>query len=49
MLAQVDKLLAVEGDVKRAHMALLVRIKNVLTAEQQEQLAAARRHRTDSR
>lgn len=48
-LAQVDKLLAVEREVKRAHMALLIQIKNELTPAQQEQLAAARRHRADTR
>lgn len=41
-LAQIDKLLAVEREVKRAHIGLLIQIKNVLTAEQQARLAQAR-------
>ena len=42
VLAQVDRALAVEREVKRAQMALLVRIKNVLTPEQQSALRALR-------
>jgi Spy/CpxP family protein refolding chaperone len=41
-LAQIDKLLAVEREVKRAHIGLLIQIKNSLTAEQQARLAQAR-------
>jgi Spy/CpxP family protein refolding chaperone len=41
-LAQVDRVLAVERDVKRAHMAMLIRIKNTLTPEQQGMLKALR-------
>ncbi|MGH7701232.1 MAG: Spy/CpxP family protein refolding chaperone [Gemmatimonadales bacterium] len=41
-LAQVDKVLAVEREVKRAHLGLLIQIKNTLTAEQQAKLAALR-------
>ena len=41
-LAQVDEVLGVEREVKRAHMALLIQIKNTLSAEQQAKLAAAR-------
>jgi Spy/CpxP family protein refolding chaperone len=41
-LAQVDKLLAVEREVKRAHLTLLIEIKNSLTADQQVKLAQAR-------
>ena len=37
-LAQLDKLLAVEGDVKRLHFGTMVRVKNLLTTEQQAQL-----------
>lgn len=37
-LAQVDKVLAVEREVKRAHMSLLIQIKNGLTPEQQGKL-----------
>lgn len=41
-LAQVDEVLGVEREVKRAHIALLIQIKNTLSAEQQAKLAAAR-------
>ena len=42
-LAQVDEVLAVEREVKRAHITLLIQIKNALTAEQQAKLAAFRK------
>jgi Spy/CpxP family protein refolding chaperone len=41
-LAQVDEVLGVEREIKRAHMTLLIQIKNALSADQQEKLAAAR-------
>ena len=41
-LAQVDEVLGVEREVKRAHITLLIQIKNALTAEQQAKLLAAR-------
>ncbi|PYP50421.1 MAG: hypothetical protein DMD45_11060 [Gemmatimonadetes bacterium] len=41
-LAQVDEVLGVEREVKRAHITLLIQIKNMLSAEQQAKLAAAR-------
>jgi len=41
-LTQVDEVLGVEREVKRAHMTLLIQIKNTLSAEQQAKLAAAR-------
>lgn len=41
-LTQVDRVLGVERDIKRAHMALLVRIKNTLTTEQQGTLTMIR-------
>ena len=41
-LAQIDKVLAVEREVKRAHIGLLIQIKNQLTAEQQARLAQVR-------
>ena len=37
-LAQLDKVLDVEREIKRLHIGLAVRLKNRLTAEQQEQL-----------
>jgi len=41
-LAQVDEVLGVEREVKRAHISLLINIKNTLSAEQQAKLAVAR-------
>jgi len=41
-LTQVDEVLSVEREVKRAHITLLINIKNTLSAEQQAKLAAAR-------
>ena len=41
-LAQVDEVLGVEREVKRAHMTLLIQIKNTLSAEQQARLSAGR-------
>ena len=37
-LAQLDKVLDVEREIKRLHIALAVRLKNRLTPEQQDQL-----------
>ncbi|HJT65466.1 MAG TPA: periplasmic heavy metal sensor [Pyrinomonadaceae bacterium] len=37
-LAQLDKVLEIEREIKRLHIALAVRLKNRLTPEQQEQL-----------
>ena len=42
-LAQVDRVLGVEREIKRAHMGLLVRIKNQLTPEQQDALRNVKR------
>lgn len=36
--AQLDKLLAIENEVKRLHFGMLVRVKNILTSAQQKQL-----------
>jgi Spy/CpxP family protein refolding chaperone len=41
-LTQVDRVLGIEREIKRAHMGLLVRIKNSLTQEQQVALASMR-------
>jgi len=41
-LTQVDEVLSVEREVKRAHITLLINIKNTLSAEQQAKHAAAR-------
>jgi len=42
VLEQVDRILALEREVKRAQMGLMVRIKNTLTAAQQAKLRALR-------
>ena len=38
-LAQLDKVLALEREIKRAQIGLLVRIKNTLTPQQQDRLS----------
>jgi Spy/CpxP family protein refolding chaperone len=43
ILEQADKIMALEREIKRAHLALLVRIKNTLTPEQVAKLEAIRR------
>jgi TonB-dependent SusC/RagA subfamily outer membrane receptor len=43
VLAQVDRVLAAEREIKRAQLGLMIRIKNQLTAEQQAELRALRR------
>lgn len=43
-LAQLDKLLAIENDVKRLHFGMLVRVKNLLTREQQRQLRELKKY-----
>lgn len=44
-LAQLDKILAIEREIKRARLSLVVAIKNRLTPEQQKQLMDLRRPR----
>lgn len=39
VLAQVDRILSIEKEIKKAQISLLVRIKNVLTPAQQARLA----------
>ena len=43
-LQQLDQVLNVEREVKRAHIGLLIKLKNTLTAEQQAKLASHREH-----
>jgi hypothetical protein len=38
VLAQVDRVLDLERSIKRLHLVMLVRIKNTLSPQQQEQL-----------
>ena len=41
-LAQLDKILSLEREIKRAQFALVIRIKNMLTLEQQVRLQGLR-------
>jgi len=41
-LAQVDRVFDLERQIKRAHLTMLIRIKNTLTPEQQETLRGLR-------
>jgi hypothetical protein len=43
ILEQADKIMALEREIKRAHLTLLIRIKNALTADQIAKLEAVRR------
>lgn len=43
ILEQADKIMALEREIKRAHLTLLIRIKNALTTEQVAKLEATRR------
>ena len=43
-LAQLDKVLEIEREIKRLHIGMAVRLKNRLTPEQQEQLHKMREH-----
>jgi Spy/CpxP family protein refolding chaperone len=43
VVAQADRVMGIERDVKKAHLALLVRIKNGLSEAQQEKLSVLRR------
>jgi len=42
-LAQADKVMALEREVKKSHLALLIRVKNLLNDAQRAQLAKLRR------
>lgn len=44
VLAQLDKILGFEREIKRTQVALMVRIKNILTPEQQKQLHDLKPH-----
>jgi Spy/CpxP family protein refolding chaperone len=43
VLAQADKVMGLEREVKKAHLSLLVRIKNLLSEAQREKLMELRR------
>ena len=38
ILAQADRVMALERDIKRTHLTLLIRLRNLLTADQQAML-----------
>ena len=42
ILEQADRIMALEREIKRAHLSLLVRIKNALTPEQIAKLESFR-------
>ena len=42
VLAQSDIVMSLEREIKRTHLSLLIRIKNLLTEEQQSKLSAMR-------
>jgi len=42
-LAQADRVMSLEHDVKKSHPALLIRIRNLLTDEQRAELAKMRK------
>ena len=43
VLAQADKLMAVEREVKHAHLSLLIRLRNLLTETQRSRLTELRK------
>jgi Spy/CpxP family protein refolding chaperone len=47
VMAQLDKVMAVERDMRRTHLGLMIAIKNRLTAAQQTQLKEIRRKQTE--
>ena len=44
VMAQVDKVLGLEREIKRTQIQLVVRIKNLLTEAQQAKLSELRNH-----
>ena len=42
VLAQLDKLMAIEGQIKRLHLSTMIKIKGILTPEQQAKLRELR-------
>ena len=46
-LALVDRILSLEREIKKKQMSLLIRIKNILTSEQQGRLTALRDRREE--
>jgi Spy/CpxP family protein refolding chaperone len=48
-LAQVERVTDIENQMKKTHLALLIRVKNALSEEQQQQLLALREERREER
>lgn len=48
-LAQVDRILGIEREVKKAHLRMLIQIKNALTPEQQQMLRRLRDNQAPTR
>jgi Spy/CpxP family protein refolding chaperone len=44
-LVQVDRVTEIENQMKKTHLALLIRVKNLLSEDQQQQLLALRQER----
>ena len=42
-VAQLDKLLNIENEIKRLHMSVMIKVKNLLKADQQAKLRELRR------
>jgi len=49
VIAQLDPVLAIEREIKRSHIGLAIRIKNLLSAEQLNQLRALRAAASEAR
>ena len=48
-LAQVDRVTEIENQMKKTHLTLLIRVKNLLTEDQQQQLLTLRQERRERR
>ncbi len=46
-LAQVDRVTEIENQIKKTHLSLLIRVKNALTSDQQQQLLELREARRE--
>lgn len=46
-LVQVDRVTEIENQMKKTHLTLLIRVKNLLTDDQQQQLTALKRARRE--
>ncbi len=46
-LAQVDRVTEIENQIKKTHLTLLIRVKNLLSDDQQQQLTALKQERRE--